>query len=132
LGPRDDFEETVTLLRATLERRGDGSSNQPQNLTHEDFSFNEVLRLMRVTALEAAGPKKFRMKREDFIRLVNEVMQEKGGLKVAKRLMPRAETGRYAWIEKHIQTFLHRHRDVVRLSKLSPGTLRIVAVRDEP
>lgn len=129
LGPRAAFEETVTLLRATLERRGEGPTEHGQDLTQDDFSFNEVLRLMRLTAIKNAGPKKFRLTREEFIRRVNAVLQEEGGLRTALRLVPRARTGRYAWIEGHVQTFLHRHADVVRRSKNFPDLLRIVVVR---
>jgi hypothetical protein len=129
LGPRDSFEQAVTLLRAVLERRDEGSSAQGKELTENDFSFNEVLRLMRLTAIKHAGPKKIRLTREDFIRCVNSVLQEEGGLRTAKRLFPNAKKGRYAWIEGHVQTFLHRHRDVVRRSKKFPDSLRIVVVR---
>ncbi len=87
LGPRAAFEETVTLLRATLERRLKGATDHRHDLTQNDFSFNEVLRLMRLTAIKNAGLKKFRLTREEFIRRVNTVLQEEGGLKVARRLV---------------------------------------------
>lgn len=131
LGPRDTFEETVTLLRAMLERRGEDSAAEGEDLTEDDFSFNGILRLMRLTAIKVSRPKKFRMSREAFIRAVNDVLQQEGGLKVAKRLVPKAKTGRYAWIEGHIQTFLHRHDDVVRRSKKHQNDLRIVSTRPD-
>jgi len=130
LGPRADFEETVTIIRAILERRGEDDSN-PGDLTHADFSFNEVLRLMRLTALELAEPKRYTLTREAFIRHVNNVLQETGGLTVNAHLFPSAATGRYAWIQSHLQTFLRRHRDVVRRSTTNPDLLIIAAARPQ-
>ena len=127
LGPRDTFEETVTLLRAKLEREAPAA--EKADLTEEDFSFSEVHRLMRLTALKIAGPKRIRLSREQFIRGVNSVLQDEGGLKVAKRLVPKGSTGRYAWIEGHVQKFLHRHGDVVKRLKKHPDMLRIRALR---
>ena len=127
LGPRDTFEETVTLVRARLEREAPAA--EKTDLTQEDFSFNEVLRVMRLTAVKIAGPKRIRLSREHFIRMVNSVLQDEGGLKVAKRLVPNGSTGRYAWIERHIQKFLHRNGDVMKRSKKHPDMLRINAVR---
>ena len=125
LGPRDTFEETVTIARALLER--ERPTGERENLTKDDFSFNEVLRLMRLTAIRMAGPKRLRVTREEFIRRVNAVLQEDGGLEVSKRIVPNAKTGRYAWIEEHMQKFLHRNNDVVRRSKKHTETLRIMA-----
>ena len=130
LGPREEFEATVTLFRALLIRRGEGAEAvkvAKEELTQDDFSFNDVLRLLRLTAIRIAGPRKYRITREEFIRRANAVLEKDGGLKGAARLVPKAKTGRYTWIEEHIQTFLHRNRDVVRRSKKHPDSLRIIA-----
>lgn len=130
LGPKDTFEETVTLLRARLEQGKRSIDPDLGELTEDDFSFNEVLRLMRLTAITLAEPKKYRISRKAFIKAVNDVLQEEGGLKVSI-LRPKAKTGRYRWINNHIQTFLHRHRKVVRLPKKYPTDLMIIATRPE-
>ncbi len=129
LGPRASFEETVTLLRAFLQRQTGHHKAHLEELTTDDFSFNEILRLMRLTAMKLGQPNKLVITREEFIREVNKVLQEEGGLKMAKRLSAGAVTGRYAWIEGHMQTFLRRHRDVVRLSKKLPDCLTITIPR---
>lgn len=131
LGPRASFEETVTLLRANLQRKGAHDATDAEELTEDDFSFNEILRLMRLTALKLARPKRYFMDRETFIREVNFVLQEEAGLRVAKKLFPNAETGRYAWIEGHMPVFLRRHKDVVRRSDKQPHNLKIVCTRPD-
>lgn len=131
LGPRASFEETVTLLRANLQRKGAHDATDAEELTEEDFSFNEILRLMRLTALKLARPKRYFMDRETFIREVNLVLQEEGGLRVAKKLFPNAETGRYAWIEGHMPVFLRRHKDVVRRSDKQQHDLKIICTRPD-
>lgn len=119
LGPRDTFEETVTYLRAKFERE----SGQEAELTQADFSSNEVVRLMMLTALNTGTPKRRRLKRAEFIRLVNVTLQEDGGLKVVRRWHAGAENGRYAWIDSHMSVLLRRHADVVSRSKRYPGEL---------
>jgi hypothetical protein len=123
LGPRLVFEETVTSLRAQLARSG----GEELDLTHEDFSPNEVLRFMAQTATKLGNPKRRRIKREDFIRIVNETLQDKGGLKAVKRLHVRAKDGRFAWIDSHMSKFLRRHDDLAKLSKKWPGDIWVGA-----
>jgi hypothetical protein len=116
LGPKASFEETVSSLRTLFDRRGTKSKYQAHERAQEEFSFSEVLGLMRIAAVQLAGSKTYALAREDFIRSVNNVLQETGGLRIAKRLVPNATGGRYAWINGHLQTFLLRHKDVVRRS----------------
>jgi hypothetical protein len=129
LGPRASFEETVTLLRAILQRKGAHDAAGAEELTEDDFSFNEILRLMRLTTLKLARPKRYFIVREKFIREVNLVLQDEGGLRIAKKLFPNAKTGRYVWIEDHMPTFLRRHKDVMRRSDKRPNDLKIVCIR---
>lgn len=131
LGPRARFEETVTLLRAILQRKGAQDAAGAEELTEDDFSFNEILRLMRLTALKLARPKRYFIAREIFIREVNLVLQEEGGLRIAKKLFANSETGRYAWIEDHMPIFLRRHKDVMRRSEKRPNDLKIGCTRPD-
>lgn len=130
LGPRETFEATVTRLQEMLVNPGEEASGSHLERTEEDFSFNEVLRMMKKTVCTCIESNDLLLTREEFIRRVNATLEEEGGLKFAGRLVPKAQTGRYAWIEEHMQTFLRRNSDVVRRSKSFPDSLRIGGRRE--
>lgn len=119
LGPRDAFEETINVLRAKLARKSRLEGEQTQG----DFSSNDVVEFMRRTAVKIGTPKKRRLKRAEFIRLVNGVLQEEGGLRIVRRWHAGAANGRYAWIDGHMPTLLRRHTDVISRSSKHPGEL---------
>ena len=110
--PRESFEHTVTKLRAILVNSTTGAK-KADRLTIDDFSFNEVLRLMRDAALGMAGERSQRIERDTFIREALRVIREDGGLE-KKKIYPDASTGHYAWVVDHMPTFLRRNRDAIK------------------
>lgn len=109
--PRESFEQTVTKLRAILVNSTAGAKKD--RLTTDDFSWNEVMRLMRDAALGMAGERSQRIERDTFIREALRVIREDGGLE-KKKIYPDASSGHYAWVVDHMPIFLRRNRDAIK------------------
>jgi hypothetical protein len=118
-GPKETFELTVLHIRRMIEQ---GDSKPSSQLTMDDFSFNQVLDYMRLTAEHLSIPGWRTIDRQEFIREVIKTLEVCSGLE-KKKVYPNAVRGHYRWVDHQMRTFLHRNKDVI--TRRSPDRVTI-------